>query len=90
MVKEHLLLDLFEFLLVFSGELPLRVVLDSQLVPVVVLVVDQVSDDATGSLPLGLSTFAAFVLQGFANVFWKKTTVGINFNAIKLKKKGLL
>lgn len=35
-----LFLELFEFLLILLGELPIRVELGSQLVPVIILVVD--------------------------------------------------
>uniref|UniRef100_A0A1V1WCA1 Chemosensory protein 1 n=1 Tax=Mythimna separata TaxID=271217 RepID=A0A1V1WCA1_MYTSE len=75
-ISHHLLLNLFELLLVLGGELPLRVVLGSQLVPVRVLVVDQVPDHAPRSTLLSLSTFAAFVLEGFLDVLFELLAIG--------------
>lgn len=56
--------------LVLFGELAVSVILVRELVPVVRLVVDEVTDHLAGTLALGLRAFGAPVLESVADVSW--------------------
>lgn len=61
-----------EFALVLSDELVLRVVLGSQLTPVVFLVVYEVANDPAGSFTLLFCALPTVVFERFSDVLWQR------------------